>query len=130
MKNKVACLLFVFAILGVSLKINAQTMSSAKLLRHAVFFKFKNTATPEKVKNIEAAFHDLPSKIKTIKDFEWGMNNSPEKLNEGLTHAFFVTFTSEKDRDDYLVDPAHKAFVAFAEPYIEKAVVIDYWVQK
>lgn len=107
----------------------AQT-SAPKILRHVVLFKFKDNATAANIKSVEDAFLLLPSKIKTIKDFEYGINNSPEKLNEGLTHCFFVSFASEKDRDDYLVDPAHKAFVEVLKPFLDKVVVVDYWVKK
>ena len=64
-----------------------------KMLRHVVMFKFKDDATTTNVKSVEDAFLLLPGQIKLIKDFEWGTNNSPEKLNEGLTHCFFVTFS-------------------------------------
>ena len=64
---------------------------------------------------------------KTIKSFEWGLNNSPEGLDKGLTHCFFVTFDSEKDRDEYLPHPAHQEFVAILKPHLEDAVVVDYW---
>ena len=67
--------------------------------------------------------------IKEIKDFEWGTNNSPENLNAGLTHCFFLSFNSEKDRDVYLPHPAHKAFGAILKPYLDKVIVVDYWVK-
>lgn len=101
-----------------------------KLLRHVVLFKFKADASAAGVKSVEDAFMALKGKISTIKDVEWGLNSSPEKLNEGLTHCFFVTFTSDKDRDDYLVHPAHLAFVEILKPYLDKVVVVDYWVKK
>ncbi len=107
----------------------AQT-SADKILRHVVLFKFKDGATPANVKSVEDAFLLLPSKINLIKGFEWGTNNSPEKLNDGLTHCFLGSFASEKDRDDYLVHPAHKAFVEILKPFLEKAVVLDYWMKK
>ncbi len=107
----------------------AQT-SAPKILRHVVLFKFKDNASAANIKSVEDAFLLLPSKIKTIKDFEYGINNSPEKLNEGLTHCFFVSFASEKDRDDYLIDPSHKAFVEVLKPFLDKVVVVDYWVKK
>ena len=100
-----------------------------KVLRHVVLFKFKETASSENIKMVEEAFSKLPSKIKFIKGYEWGINNSPEKLNEGLTHCFTVTFATEKDRDDYLVFPAHKDFVNILGPYLEKALVVDYWTK-
>ena len=101
-----------------------------KILRHVVMFKFKDDASAAGVKSVEDAFMGLRGKISLIRDIEWGINNSPEKLNEGLTHCFFVSFASEKDRDDYLVHPAHKAFVEVLKPYLDKVVVVDYWVKK
>ena len=105
------------------------TSKETKMLRHVVLFKYKDHATPDQVKKVENAFRKLPSEIKEIKDFEWGINNSPENLNQGLTHCFFLSFNSEKDRDAYLPHPAHKAFGALLTPYLDKAVVVDYWVK-
>jgi len=99
----------------------------APVLRHVVMFQFKDTATAEDVKRVTDAFTALSGKIATIKDFEWGTNSSPEGLNQGLTHCFFVTFSSDKDRDDYLVHPDHVAFVEVLKPHLEKATVLDYW---
>ncbi|GAA4445693.1 Dabb family protein [Ravibacter arvi] len=101
-----------------------------KMLRHIVLFKFKDASTPEDVKAVEDAFRNLKNEIPEIKDFEWGKNNSPEGLNEGLTHAFFVSFTSEEDRAVYLPHPKHKAFIEVLKPHLEKAVVVDYWAEK
>jgi hypothetical protein len=106
----------------------AQT-KKGKVLRHVVMFGFKSTATPEDIKKVEDAFAALPGKIKLIKDLEWGTNSSPEGLNQGLTHCFFLTFSSDKDRDDYLVHPEHKAFGSLVGPYLEKVTVVDYWVK-
>ena len=63
-------------------------------LRHVVLFKFKEGTTPTDIQKVEAAFVALPSKITEIKDFEWGLNNSPEGLDKGFTHCFFLTFDS------------------------------------
>ena len=105
------------------------THKETKMLRHVVLFKFKDDATPEQVKQVEDAFRKLPSEIKEIKALEWGTNNSPENLNQGLTHCFFLSFNSEKDRDAYLPHSAHKAFGALLKPYLDKVVVVDYWVK-
>src|SRR6478736_6135945 len=104
-------------------------MEKTKVLRHVVLFKFKDDASAADIQKVEDAFKQLKPKIDLIKDFEFGKNNSPENLNQGFTHCFFVTFASEKDRDDYLVHPAHKAFVEILKPYLDKALVIDYWAQ-
>lgn len=101
-----------------------------KLLRHIVLYKFKDNLKPGEVQQVMDAFAALPKKIKTIVDFEYGLNKSPEGKSEGLTHAFVVTFKSEADRDAYLVDPAHKEYVNVVKDRREKVVVFDYWVTK
>jgi hypothetical protein len=101
-----------------------------KVLRHVVLFKFKESATPEQIKQVEDAFRALPLKINFIRGFEWGTNVSPENLNQGYTHCFFLTFTSDKDRDAYLVHPAHKEFGKILTPYLDKVTVVDFWAQK
>lgn len=99
------------------------------LLRHVVLFKFTNASTPADIMKVENAFKALAGKINLIKSFEWGINSSPENLNQGLTHCFFVTFSSDQDRDNYLVHPDHKAFVEVLKPHLDKVTVIDYWVR-
>ena len=89
-------------------------LKSAKL-RHVVLFKFKEDADPEAIAKAEEAFVALPGKIPEIRDFEWGMNNSPEGLNKGLTHCYILTFNSEEDRTIYLPHPDHKAFGALLD---------------
>lgn len=111
----------------------AQTTNDHKtqpVLRHVVLFKFIDKASPADIKKIEEAFRALPAKISLIKDFEWGVNNSPENLNQGLTHCFYLSFGSAKDRDAYLVHPEHEVFKKIAGPMIDKVTVVDYWVHK
>ena len=101
-----------------------------KVLRHVVLFKFKEGTSKEQVKAIEMAFGGLPSKIDTIRDFEWGTDVSPEGKSKGFTHCFFVTFADEKGRDVYLPHAAHKDFVKLVGPQVEAVCVVDYWTQK
>ncbi len=99
-----------------------------KVLRHVVMFKWKEGTTAEKLGEIEGAFKALPSKIPQIKDFEWGLNNSPEGLDKGFTHVFFLTFASEEDRAIYLPHPDHKAFGNVLGESLDDVMVLDYWV--
>jgi len=117
--------------LFVSLFISAVSLQAepGKVLRHVVMFKFKESATPADIKKVEEEFAKLPQKIKTIKSYEWGTNNSPEGLNQGLTHCFLLSFSSDKDRNEYLVHPAHKEFGKILGPYIDKVTVVDFWVK-
>jgi len=113
------------------LQLSAQhNKTTQKMLRHVVLFSFKEGSTPEQIKTVTDAFAALPSKIKEIKSFEWGTNNSPESLNQGFTHCFFVSFASEKDRAVYLPHPEHIAFGNILRPILDKVLVIDYWTEK
>lgn len=98
-------------------------------LRHVVLFKFKDSASATEIAKVEAAFKALPSKINEIRGFEWGLNNSPEGLNQGFTHCYFLTFSSEADRAVYLPHPDHKAFGALLGPILDKVLVVDYWIK-
>lgn len=123
-----ACLGFAFLLLSsVMMRTSHADKKKEALLRHVVLFKFKADATPEQIDRVVAAFRELPDKIKEIHSFEWGTDNSPEKLSKGHTHCFLVTFRSEADRDAYLPHPAHQAFVAVLKPILEDVTVVDYW---
>ena len=129
MKKTISLLLVMMILAGVVYAQNDKK-PSGKMLRHMVLFKFKDESSAADIKKVEDAFRALPSKIKEIKGFEWGKNNSPENLNQGFTHAFFVSFVSEKGREVYLPHPAHKDFVKILSPYLDKVLVLDYWAGK
>ncbi len=75
-------------------------------------------------------FKALKQKIPAIVAFEYGVNNSPEKKDLGCTHAFTLTFRSERDRDGYLPHPAHQEFVKLVGPLLAEVFVIDYWAHE
>ncbi|MEM9544926.1 MAG: Dabb family protein [Bacteroidota bacterium] len=103
-------------------------LTKEKVLRHVVIFKFNETSSDEDVNRLNDAFNALPEAIPVIKDFEWGLNDSPEDFHQGFTHCYLLTFDSEEDRDSiYTPHPAHQAFVASLQPHIEKVFVVDYW---
>jgi hypothetical protein len=116
-------------IAAIFMAISTSGFSQKKELRHVVMFKFKETSSAADVKKVEDAFHGLKGKIKQIKAYEWGTNNSPEGLDNGFTHVFFVTFSSEEDRAIYLPHPDHKAFVEVLKPHLDKVMVLDYWAK-
>jgi len=95
-------------------------------VRHVVLFSFKEGTTAEEIKTIEDAFRALPKKIPQIAGFEWGTNMSPEKLDQGFTHCFLLTFKTPADRDAYLPHPAHKEFGKTLRPHLDKVLVVDY----
>ncbi|RDI56611.1 Dabb family protein [Flavobacterium glaciei] len=123
-------LLLLTFILISSYTVNAQQNKQKQLLRHVVMFGWKPVTDAAAIDKVVTAFGSLEHKIKLIKAYEWGINNSPENLNNGLTHCFVLTFKSEADRDAYLIHPDHKAFVAVLSPAPDKVTVVDYWTNK
>ena len=106
---------------------NQPAQESKKMLRHVVLFGFNDDTTDEQVKEIEVAFANLPMKIDVIKDFEWGTDVSPEGLQKGHTHCFFMSFATEEDRDAYLIHPAHLEFGKLLGGKLKTVTVVDYW---
>ena len=107
----------------------AEKPAGSKKLLHVVAFKFKPDAKQEQIDAVVAAFRDLKKKIPVIKEFSWGTNVSPEKHDKGFTHCFTLSFASEKDRDNYIAHPDHKAFGKGLGPILEDVFVVDYWAQ-
>ncbi|NVK48378.1 MAG: Dabb family protein [Cyclobacteriaceae bacterium] len=109
--------------------ITTEKSSPDSVLRHVVYFSFKDSSSQEDIQQVIDAFRNLQNEIPGIQSFEWGVNSSPEGLNKGLTHAFTLTFHSAEDRDSYLPHPAHKAFGEVLGPHLKDVCVIDYWTR-
>jgi hypothetical protein len=120
-------LLFTIAMLALQ---GTATAADDAPYRHVVLFKFKDDAPAEEVKKVEDAFVALKEKIDLIADFEWGINESPEGLDQGFTHVYFVTFKKRADLEAYLPHPDHQAFVAILKPQLDKVLVVDYVAKK
>jgi hypothetical protein len=126
--NSVVLLLCVLSLVPMATVCHADDAKQQdKVLRHAVFFKFKDDASAADVKKVEAAFDALPKKIGVIKDYQAGKNVSPIGFDDGFTHCFLVTFKDEAGRAKYLPHPEHKAFGATLGPHLDKVFVVDYW---
>lgn len=126
--------LFLLLAVGTALMLTATTAVAAKKktggkLRHVVAFRFKEGTKPDEIRKVEDAFGALKTKIPQVDKYEWGQNISPEKHDRGCTHVFQVTFRSEKDRDEYLVHPDHKAFGQLLGPVLAEVFVVDYWAK-
>lgn len=121
--------LLVITILFAGACTNEPAGEHKKMLRHVVLFGFNDDLTAGQVKEIETAFSSLPGQIDVIRDYEWGTDCSPEGLQKGLTHCFFLSFESEKDRDAYLAHPAHKQFGQLTGGKLKAVTVVDYWVK-
>ena len=92
-------------------------------------FEVQRRYGAEQVKEVEDAIAKLPSQCETVKAFEWGKNNSPEKHDEGFTHCFMFTFDNPEGVKAYGDEPAHKAVVEKLKATAEKARVLDFWTK-
>ena len=108
--------------------LSAQATTPPLQVRHIVVFKYKPGATEDQIRQVTDAFVALKTRIPGIVSLEHGVNNSPEKLNQGYTHIYQLTFTNAAARDVYLVHPAHKAFGALlgGSGVFDGAFVVDY----
>ena len=107
--------------------------SSPKLpVKHVVVFKYKSKATEAQIGEVTEAFKSLKNKIPGILSFEYGINNSPEKLNKGFTHIYLLTFEDAAARDAYLPHPEHKKFGEMLGrlDVLEEPFVVDFQVEK
>jgi hypothetical protein len=102
--------------------------ATQKLLRHLVIFKFNDESSEEDVARLNKSFNAVANAIPVVKDFEWGLNDSPENFHQDFTHCYLLTFYSEEARDSiYTPHPQHQAFVASLQDHVEKVFVVDYW---
>jgi hypothetical protein len=117
-------------ILTMALALNSVLIAqNTPALRHVVLFSFKTGSSAAEVQEVATTFAALYGKVPQVKAFEWGINNSPEQLNQGFTHCFVLTFSSEKDLADYQLHTAHLAFQKVLKPHMDKVFVVDYWVK-
>ncbi|TWU41669.1 Stress responsive A/B Barrel Domain protein [Novipirellula aureliae] len=98
-----------------------------QVLRHAVFFSFKDEASKADIEKIVDAFAALPERIDSIIGFEHGVNVASNERSGGLTHCFLLSFADEAGRSAYLPHPEHKAFGNVLRPHVKDVFVIDYW---
>ena len=102
-------------------------MTSTRKLRHMVLFGFKPGVPEARIAELVERFRALKDLVPGVEDFECGVDVSPEGLSQGHTHCFVLTFGSESARDAYLPHPSHQDFIVWIGPYVDKALVVDYW---
>jgi hypothetical protein len=123
--KRILALLLSLILIGI-----ANSATAAGKVHHVVCFKFKSTATTDQIKQVEEAFAALQEKVPGIESLKWGTNVSNEQRNKGFTHCFVLTFKTQKDRDNYLEHPEHKAFGKLVGPVVDDVFVIDFVPQK
>jgi len=105
-------------------------MPSKSILRHVVMFGFKSHTSKSETAEIIQRFAKLRDTILEITAFEYGDNNSPEGLNNGLSHCFLLSFDSLAARDIYLSHQSHVEFADWVGKWVETVTVLDYWANE
>jgi hypothetical protein len=125
MKMTVLTLLTLFSLSAIAM---AAAFQAAGQVRHVVVFKYKAGTTAAQIQQVTTALAALKDTIPGIVSFEHGVNHSPENLNKGFTHVYFITFTDAKARDAYLPHPEHQAFgkLLGSLGVLEDVFVVDY----
>ena len=102
-----------------------------KIVRYVLIGRFSQKMTADLYEEFIHAFRGLSKKIEGILSFEYGMNNSPEGLNQGMTHVIILTFVNAEARNAYLIHPAHVRFAKWLGGLgiLENLMVVDYTPQ-
>lgn len=127
MRTVAIALLMIF-VASASLMAVAAAPQAGSQVRHVVVFKFKATASDSQIREVTTAFRTLKDRIPGIVSFEQGKNHSPEKLDQGFTHVYLLTFTTVASRDAYLPHPEHKKFGELLNRLgvVESVFVVDF----
>lgn len=133
MKNRnLANPLIILATLIIMIPFLIAAQKKSEHVKHVVVFKYKSTATAAQINEVTEAFKALKGKIPGIVSFEYGVNNSPEGLNQGFTHVYLLTFVNAAARDTYLPHPEHKKFGELLGRLgvLEQPFVVDFTVSE
>jgi hypothetical protein len=95
-----------------------------KMIRHIVFFKFKDTATTEDRARLIQELRSLKDDIEVVRDLEVGLDISEAKSAYDL--ALNSSFDSVEDLADYAVHPAHLKVVELVEELTDERKKVDY----
>lgn len=94
-------------------------------IHHVVLAKFKS-GQDAKAPDLFAALAALQTKLPGMTGYRFGMNVSPEGLNQGFTHGFVMTFADVVARDQYLAHPDHEQVKKDYLPFVENVLVFDF----
>ena len=99
-----------------------------EIVRHVLVSRFRAGTSEALIEAFFTNFRDMVRKIEGVVSFEYGVNNSTEGMNRGLTHVVTLTFASVSARDAYLPHAEHRKFVEWIGQMnlIEELLVVDY----
>ncbi|SEA81290.1 Dabb family protein [Paenibacillus sp. 276b] len=97
------------------------------MYEHLVAFKLNDKITTVKQEELVAQLLALQEQIPGIVDLTAGINVTEETDHiQGFTLGLRVTFEDQEALRAYGPHPAHQAFVAFLNEWLENVIVVDY----
>jgi Stress responsive A/B Barrel Domain len=95
------------------------------VLRHVALFRWKPQTTPTDVSKVEAALHQLPSKIPCILAYRFGRDVGVQGGNADF--ALVADFTDEEGLATYANHPDHQAVLQnVIRPILAQREAIQY----
>jgi hypothetical protein len=95
------------------------------VLRHVALFRWKPEATAEDVSRVEAALHQLPARIPSIKAYRFGRDLGVQDGNADF--ALVADFTDQNGLLTYANHPDHKAVIdTLIRPIMAQREAIQY----
>lgn len=97
------------------------------MYEHLVSFKLNDKITTVKQQELVAQLLALQEQIPGIVDLTAGINVTEETDHiQGFTLGLRVTFEDQEALRSYGPHPAHQAFVASLNEWVENVIVVDY----
>ncbi|MFC9709744.1 Dabb family protein [Paenibacillus sp. NPDC056933] len=97
------------------------------MFEHLVVFKFNDKITSDKQQEFVAQLLALQEQVPGIVDLTAGVNITEETDRiQGFTIGLRVTFEDQEALRNYGPHPAHQAFVASLNGWVENVIVTDY----
>jgi len=117
--------LFIILLLPLIVACNQMDSSNSDYVHHVVLFKLSDSTSAKTLEGIKQ-FTEPLAKIEVVKDFDFGVNTSPEGLDKGYNYSLIMKFATEYDRDSvYLSHPIHVEFVDNIKKHITDVIVFD-----
>ncbi|WP_336764545.1 Dabb family protein [Paenibacillus sp. USHLN196] len=99
------------------------------MFEHLVVFKFNDKITLAKQQELVAQLLALQEQIPGIVSLTAGINTTEETDRiQGYTIGLRVTFEDQEALRAYGPHPAHQAFVASLNGWVEDVIVVDYLI--
>jgi hypothetical protein len=95
-------------------------------VKHIVLLKFKDGITEEQIDSFFDEVLDISETATGVEDYVSGTNCSLEKLNQGFTHGFVMTFTDAPIRDAFIASEEHSRYKKLVESIVETTTVFDF----